>query len=145
MIEFLISQCEQEPVSDKLDVLLHKFGIDSQQGTRKAVGEKPLLDSDSFGDDILDDLLARPFSEVAEEETGKVGVETFVSGDEFVGKGQAGHETAFLEPEDGSEGAREKDSLDSGERNEAFSEGGILIGNPTKSPFSLCFNTGDYY
>jgi hypothetical protein len=104
-----------------------------------------LLDSDGFGNDVLNDLFARPFSEVAEEETGKVGVETFVSRDEFVGKGQAGHETAFLEPEDGSEGAREKNSLDSGERNKAFSEGRILIGNPAKSPFSLCFDTGNYY
>jgi hypothetical protein len=60
-----------------------------------------LFDFDCFGDDVLDDLFAGSFTEVAEEKTGKVCVETFVSGDEFVGEGQAGHETTFLEPKDG--------------------------------------------
>ena len=82
-----------------------------------------MFDFDGFGDDVLDDLLAGSFTEVAEKETGKVCVEAFVSGDEFVGEGQAGHETAFLEPEDGCKGAGEEYSLDGGERDETFSKG----------------------
>lgn len=31
-----------------------------------------------------------------EEEAGKVGVETLISGDEFVGEGETGHETTLL-------------------------------------------------
>ena len=34
-----------------------------------------------------------------------------ISADEFIGESQARHETPLLQPEDGSEGAREEDSL----------------------------------
>lgn len=53
-----------------------------------------------------------------------------VAGNEFVGEGEAGHETALLEPEDGGEGAAEEYAFDSGEGNEPLREGGVLVRNP---------------
>ena len=38
-------------------------------------------------------------------ETRKVTVQAFVSRNEFIGEGEARHETAFLEPEDGAKTA----------------------------------------
>lgn len=81
-----------------------------------------MFDSDRFGDDILNDLFAGSFTKMAEEETSKVCVKTFVSGYELVGEGQAWHETTFLEPKDGRERSGEEDALDCSKCNETFSE-----------------------
>ena len=84
IVVFLIAECKQETVGDEFDVLFHEFCIDSQQWTRQTVSQKSLLNCDGFGDDVLDGLLAGAFAEMAVEETGEVGVETFVSRNEFV-------------------------------------------------------------
>lgn len=103
VVVLLIAECNQKTVSDEFDVLLHEFGVDSQQWARQTVCQEALFDFDCFGDDVLDDLFAGTFAEMAEKETSKVGVEAFVSGDEFVGECQSRHETTFLQPEDGGE------------------------------------------
>ena len=143
LVVFLVSQSDQEAVSDELDVLFHKLCVNSQQWTGKALGQESLFNCDGFCDDVLDDLLAGAFAEMTEEETGKIGVQTFVSGDEFVGKGQSGHETAFLEPEDGRERSGEEDSFDRGKCHEALCECRVLVSDPTKGPFSFGFNAGN--
>ena len=43
-------------------------------------------------------------------------MQTLVARDKLVGEGEAGHETALLQPEYRRERAREEDALDSGER-----------------------------
>jgi hypothetical protein len=80
---------------------------------------------------------------VGEEETGKVGVETLVSGDELVGECKSGHESSLLEPEDGSERSREEDTLDSGKGNESLGECRFVVRDPLESPLGLLLNTGD--
>ena len=67
----------------------------------------------------------------------------FVAGDEFVGEGEAGHETAFLEPEDGGEGAAEEDAFDGGKSDESLGEGRVLVGNPFEGPVGLFADTGN--
>ena len=67
---------------------------------------------------------------MGEEEAGEVGVHAFVAGNEFVGEGEAGHEAAFLEPEDGGEGAAEEDAFDGGEGDEPLCEGGVFVRYP---------------
>ena len=52
---------------------------------------------------FLDGLLIGRCFEVGEEEAGEVGVHAFVARDELIGKGQARHEPAFLQPENGCE------------------------------------------
>ena len=66
-----------------------------------------------------------------------------VAGDEFIGEGEAGHETAFLEPEDGGKGAAEEDAFDGGEGDEALREGGVLVRNPFQGPVGLFADAGD--
>jgi hypothetical protein len=81
-----------------------------------------LFNLDCFGDDILDDLFAWTFVQVTEEETCKVCMKTFVSGNEFIGECQAGHETTFLEPEDRCKGPGEENTLHGSKCNESFCE-----------------------
>lgn len=66
-----------------------------------------------------------------------------VTGDELVGEGEAGHQTAFLEPEDGGEGAAEEDAFDGGEGDESLREGGVLVCNPFQGPIGLLPNARD--
>lgn len=77
-----------------------------------------------------------------EEQAGEVGVQAFVAGDEFVGEGQAGHETAFFEPEDGGEGAGEEDAFYGGEGNEALGEGRGLVLDPFDGPVGFFADAG---
>ena len=79
-----------------------------------------------------------------EEEAGEVGVEAFVAGDELVGEGEAGHEAAFFEPEDGGEGAGEKDALDGGKGDETLGEGGGFVLDPFDGPVGLFADAGDW-
>jgi len=143
VIVFLVSESEEKSIGDKLDILFHELGIDAQQRAWKTVSQETLFDSDCFRDDVLNDLFAGSFAEVTEEETCKVRVETFVSGDEFVGKGQAGHETTFLEPEDGGEGSGEEDPFNGGKSYETFCECGVLICDPTEGPFCFGLDAGN--
>lgn len=57
-----------------------------------------------------------------EEQTGEVGVEALVTGDKLVGEGEARHETTFLEPEDGGEGAAEEYPFDRSEGDKTLGE-----------------------
>ena len=81
---------------------------------------------------------------MGEEQAGKVGVHALVAGDELVGEGEAGHEAAFLEPEDGGEGAAEEDALDGGEGDEALGKGRVLVGDPFEGPIGLFADAGDW-
>jgi hypothetical protein len=103
MIIFLVSKGKKKSIGDKFNILFHECGVNSEERTGETVSEKPLFDSDGFSDDILDDLFGGSFAEMGQEEAGKVSMETFVTGDEFVGECETGHEPPFFEPEDGGE------------------------------------------
>lgn len=78
-----------------------------------------------------------------EEQTGEVSVETLVTRDELVGEGEARHQTTLLQPEDGSERAREEDTFDGGESNETLTESGLLVVDPADGPLGLLGNAGN--
>ena len=80
---------------------------------------------------------------MGEEQAGEICVHAFVAGDELVGECETGHETTFLEPEDGGEGAAEEDTFDGGEGDEALSEGGVLVCDPFEGPVGFLANAGD--
>lgn len=140
---FLVAEGEEEAVSDEFDVLLHEAGVHAQQRARQRLGQELLLDGHGLGDDVLHGLLARAVVQVGEEQAGEIGVHAFVAGDELVGEGEAGHEAAFLEPEDGGEGAAEEDAFDGGEGDEALCEGGVFVGDPFEGPVGLFADAGD--
>lgn len=54
---------------------------------------------------------------------GKVGVEALVARDELVAEGEAGHEAALLQPENGAEAPAEEDALHARKRHEAVRKG----------------------
>ena len=102
-----------------------------------------MLDGYGFDDDALDEGFVGFVSQVREEEAGEIRVHALVAGDEFVGEGQAGHETAFFEPEDCREGAREEDSFYRREGDEAAGEGRVFVGDPSQGPVGLLTDAGD--
>jgi len=96
-----------------------------------------LLNLDSLGDDLLDQLAFRFVLEVREEQASKVGVHSLVTGDELIGEGKTWHEATLLEPEDGSKGTGEENTLNGSKGNETAGKGGVLVGDPAKGPVSL--------
>ena len=142
-VEFLIAEGQEQTIGDELDVLFHERGVHAQQRAGQRLRQELLLDGDGLGDDVLHGLLARAVVQVGEKQAGEVGVHAFVAGDELVGEGESGHEAAFLEPEDGGEGAAEEDAFDRGEGDEALRKGGVLIGYPFESPVGLFSDAGD--
>lgn len=69
---------------------------------------------------------------------------SLVTGDEFVGEGQARHETALLEPEDGCKGTAEEDTFDSSKCDKTRRKGRVVIADPFQCPVGLLANAGDW-
>jgi hypothetical protein len=137
LVVLLVSESNQEAISDEFDILLHKICIHAQESTRKSLGQEFLLDGDSFSDNTLNSLLAWSVLQMGEEQTSEVGVETLVTRDQLVREGEPSHQPTLLQPEDGCEGTTEEDTLNSGKCHEALSEGGRLVLNPPDSPIGL--------
>lgn len=137
LVVLLTAEGDQETVSDKLNVLLHHGAIHADEGTREGLSQELLLDDDGFGDDAKDGLAGGLTLEMLDQETGKVGVETFVTADELVGEGETGHQATLLEPKDGSKGTGEEDTLNSSKGNETLTKGGVVIADPSESPIGL--------
>ena len=85
----------------------------------------------------------RALPQVAEEDTGKVGVHTLVTADELIRKSKTGHQAALLQPEDGRKGAREENTLDSGKGNKTFSKSRTLVCDPLQGPVGLLLDAWD--
>jgi len=139
-----VTEGDQETISDKLDVLFHELSVHTDQHDGQGFGQEFLFDGHGLGDDGIDAFLVGTVAQEGEQEAGKVGVQPFVTGDEFVGEGETGHETTLLEPEDGGKSTREEDALDSGESDETFRKGGVLIRDPLEGPSSLFADCGDW-
>jgi len=139
LVVLLATQGDQKTVSNEFNVLAHEDGVHANESNRQSITQELLFNLNSFHDDHLDALLARLVAEETEEKAGKVSVQTFITRDKFVGEGQARHKTTLLEPEDGGEGAREEDTLDSSKSNQTFSKG-VVARDPLESPGSLLGN-----
>ena len=138
-----VAEGDEEAISDELDVLGHQVGVHADQADGEGVADEVLLHGDGVEEDLFNAFLGELVLEVLlVEEGGEVAVEAFIAGDVFVGEGEAGHQAALLEPEDGAEGAGEEDALDGGEGDEALSEGGGG-GDPLDGPVGLALDAGD--
>ena len=65
-----------------------------------------------------------------------------VPADEFIAEGQAWHDAALLQPEDGSEGAREEDTFHGSEGHYSLAVGRVVVVDPADGPVSLLLDTG---
>jgi hypothetical protein len=144
LVHFLVSESDQQTISDKFNVLLHQVGVHAEQSTGKSLGQELLLNGDGICDDVQDDLLASTVLEVGVKQASKVCVQSFVTRNELVGEGQTRHQTTLLEPEDGGECTAEEDALNSSECYQTLSESGLLVLNPANSPISLLANAGNW-
>jgi len=140
-----VAECDKEPIRNELDVLIHQGRVHPDERNGERLGEEFLFDRYGFGDNMLDGVGVGAFAEVSEQETGEVGVHAFVTGDELVGESETGHQTAFLEPEDGCKGTREEDSLDGCEGDQAFTECRTTIRDPFQGPVGFAFDAGDVF
>jgi hypothetical protein len=144
VVRLRVAESKEQTVSHKLNVLAHEGGVHAEQSAWQSVTEKLLLDFNSFGDDGFDGVLAWSCVEEREEEAGEVGVHTLVTRDELVGEGQTRHKTAFLQPEDGGEGAGEENTLNGSESDKTSGKCTVLVGDPSQSPFGLLADARDY-
>jgi hypothetical protein len=99
-----------------------------------------LFDFHCLNNDVLNNLGVGTAHQVAEEEAGEVSVHTLVTDDKFVRESKSGHEPSFLHPEDGREGAREEDALDSRKCQQTLSECWLLIRDPPESPLRVALD-----
>jgi len=97
------TQSRQQAIGTEFNISAHQLGIHANKFHRKGVLDKLLFDFDSVANNLRDTLNGELVEKFAVEEAGKVTVESFVSGDELVGKAKARHETTLLEPKDGTE------------------------------------------
>ena len=65
-VHLLVAQRHEQPVGDKLNVLLHEVCVHAEQSAGECLGKELLLDSHSISDDVTDGLLARAVTQVAE-------------------------------------------------------------------------------
>ncbi|KAK8449102.1 hypothetical protein SEVIR_7G161450v4 [Setaria viridis] len=142
VVHLLVPQRHEQAVGDELDVLAHEPAVHSDERDGERVADELALDVDGVGDDLADAALVELAAEEVVEEAGEVAVEALVAGDELVGEGEARHEAALLEPEDGAEGAREEDALNAGEGDEALGEALPAV-DPAHGPVGLAAHGGD--
>lgn len=142
LVELVDAERDKETIGHKLNVLAHEGGVHADQCDGEGRGQEFLFDLDGLADDAENTLLSRLLAEVRVEQTGKVGVETFVTRDELVAEGQARHQATLLEPEDGRKRAREEDALDRSKGNETLGKHAVRR-DPLECPFSLLLDAGN--
>jgi hypothetical protein len=79
-----------------------------------------------------------------EQQTSKVAVKPFISGDQLVGECQPWHQSPLLQPEYGTERSREEDTLYSSKCHQSLSER-IAIIDPFQCPVSFLGDARDRF
>lgn len=143
VVDLGVAKREQQSIGDKLNVLAHQLGVHTEQRDGESIGQKDLLNFDGLSDDTLDDLLGGTVVKVREKQAGKVSVHTLVTRNKLVRESKTRHETALLQPEDGSKRAREEDTLNGSERDKTLTKGTLIVGNPSKGPVGLLLDAGN--
>jgi hypothetical protein len=141
VVHLLAPERHEQAVGHEFNVLAHEIPVHADERDREGVADELALDVDSVGDDLADAGLVELVAEKLVEEAGEITVEALIAGDELVGEGEARHEPALLEPEDGAEGPREEYALDAGEGNDALSEALPAV-DPAHGPVSLAPDRG---
>jgi len=121
--QFRLMQAHKEMVSYKLNELGHLIGIHANQSHEQSLVDEISLDFHSASNDARNCHWGNRVKEMfVVDVDSKVTVEAFIMRDEFVGEGKSRKKAAFLEPKDGTEGAREEDPFDGSKCKEVFSK-----------------------
>lgn len=78
-----------------------------------------------------------------EHQTGKVCVQTLISGDQFITEGESWHQSPLLKPENGGKTSREENSFNRSKCNNSLCIGCVVGVDPTKSPLSFLLDGGE--
>lgn len=124
----------EEAVCAELDVLAHRFRVHADEFDGESIADEVLFDGDGGSDNFSHFRLGQLVLELGVEEAGKVAVQSFVSGNQFVREAESGHETSLLEPEDGAERSGEKNAFDGREGDETFGERSPARVAPSQCP-----------
>ena len=138
--DLAVSQGRQQAICDELDVLGHQVLIHSDQIAGESPADELPLHLDCATDHLVNDVFWELMLQHAVEQARKVRVEALIAGDELVGEGQARHQAALLQPEEGAEAAAEEDALHSGKSHQALSEAALTI-HPLHGPQSLLLHS----
>eukprot|EP00961_Rhodomonas_salina_P087526 1177177-Rhodomonas_salina.2 len=123
-------------VCDEFKVLTHELLIHADEVTRQCLTDEQLLTDEGLANDAVHLRFRGPVFQFAEDETCKARVESLIPGDELVGVTETVHEPSLAEPENGTEGTREKDALDCREGDEARGERSVAL-HPLLRPLCL--------
>lgn len=101
VVHLVVSERDEQSIGDESNVLAHELFVHAYERDGQSIGQEFTFEVDGFLDDALHGFRMRSSLEVSEEQACKVGVETFISRDQFVGERQSRHEPSLLEPENG--------------------------------------------
>lgn len=74
VVDLVVAEGDQQAVSDKLNVLLHESRVHAEKSAGQRLGQELLLNGDSIGDDLGDNLLAGTVLEVRVQQASEVSV-----------------------------------------------------------------------
>jgi len=140
--DLLDAEAGEQTIGDKLNVLGHEAGVHADELAIEGLADELTLDLDGAANDALNVLGGERVLEHGVEQAREIGVETFITRDQLVGEGEAGHEATLLEPVDGAERTGEEDALNAGKGDEALGEGLVIV-DPVEGPLSLLLDHGD--
>lgn len=144
MKNFVEIELDEEMIGDGSDVAGHELMIHADETDRERFADEFGLDGDGLAHHLVG-LLGIEFLvfEVVIEEDREIGVQAFVPRDPFVRFAQGmEHESAFFQPEDGTETAAEKQAFDNGKRKKTGTER-TFGRDPPERPLGLFLDTGD--
>lgn len=131
----------RETVRHEFNILRHERRVHAHERAGQRVANKLLFDAHCVLDDRVDFSRVKFILEFIHLHR-KQRVQSLVARNEFVRKGETGHETALLQPVNCTERAAEEDALDARERHEAVRKRFIRV-NPRERPVCLLLDARD--
>mmetsp|Transcript_8733 Transcript_8733/g.13966 ORF Transcript_8733/g.13966 Transcript_8733/m.13966 type:complete len:277 (-) Transcript_8733:444-1274(-) len=137
------SQGYQQAVGTELNVLLHQSRVHADQLDGKSISNEFLLNVHGMCDNLHNAVNGKFVLQLAVQEASKVTVQSFITRDKFVRKGQSWHQATLLEPKDGAKTSRKEDALYHTESNASLGKAGNVRVAPLQGPIGLASDTWD--
>ena len=107
----------KQSVGDKLDIVGHELLIHANQGNWNRFAHELDFNLDRIMNDALDNFHIELGTQHGIQQARKVAMQSFVSTNEFIGKGESRQQSAFFEPKNSTKTSRKKNALNSRKRN----------------------------
>jgi len=137
-----IAQRQHQTICHELDVITHAGTAHADQSTGQCLRDELLLNTHSLPHDLDGLRLRQLMLTLGVQQTRKVGMETLVTANKLVGRGQPRHEPPLLQPEDRAECPAEEHTLHDGEGQQPRGEIGLVAVDPLARPRRFLLDTG---